>query len=163
MSAVYSVGSVHFSADGLYKGLNGVNPGVGLAIPLNESGTTSLNIVDYRNSYADQPRYQDDRSLVVALHYKPEWLQVDLGELRASAGVMAGLVTTNKGSYADHAPLVSNRHLNVTALGVLTLGLEHQPSGLGIEASILPPIGKDANGQANVGFVGLSLIQKFKP
>jgi hypothetical protein len=141
-------------------GFNEHNPGAGLSIPLtSQSGAAgnaplNLELGAYRNSYAHQPRYQGDRTLYAGVSYLP--LQVDMGRLKASAGVMVGVATTERGSYADNMPKFTKE--GITGIAALTARLEDSRTGWGVQAMVVPPAGRELP-----GFVGIALTQKFKP
>lgn len=141
-------------------GFNEINPGVGMSIPLTReigaAGNAPLNleIGAYRNSYAHQQRYLGDRTLYAGVSYLP--LQVDMGRLHASAGVMVGVATTERGSYANNMPDFTKA--GVTGLAALTARLEDSRTGWGVQAMVVPPSGSHAP-----GFVGIAVTQKLKP
>lgn len=140
LSMIIPAGSYHFTHKGdHYRMPNGQalnetrNFGLGRAVQTSEN--TEAFVVGYRNSYADTRKYRNDVTVMAGVNWDP--LKVDMGPLHLKAGLMAGVATTLKGSYADMAPKASKG--DFTAMGGLHAEVTHRESGIGIGATLLPP------------------------
>lgn len=138
-SAIIPAGAYHFTQQGdhfrLHNGdtLNETrNYGLGVAVKTSED--TEVFAVAYRNSYADIKKYKNDVTVMAGVNWDP--LKVDMGPLHLKAGLMAGVATTLKGSYADHMPAVSAGRF--TAMGGLHAEVVHRESGVGVGATFVP-------------------------
>ena len=159
VSVILPVSSYHFDTNlNHVAGFNESNPGIGVKWQL--SPTTAITAIDYKNSYANTKQFSGDHTQLVGVQYSPEIAQVDVSGLHLSAGVLAGVATTNKGSYAKMMPDVSNQRLNLTPVAALTAGVEHKASGWGVQAMVVPP--PPSIGAAKpVGFAGFALTKKL--
>jgi hypothetical protein len=158
--------SRHIGQDGArVPGYNEVNPGIGLSIPLTEqrgvadNAPLNLEIGIYKNSYAHQQQFLGDQTLYAGISYLP--LQAVTGQLKLSAGLMVGVATTARGSYAENMPEFTKG--GVTGLAALTARLEDSRSGFGVQAMLVPPGSPDkVTGEKRPGFIGVAFTQKLK-
>lgn len=97
-SVMLPVGAYHFDSSGHHvSGFNETrNFGLGVSAPFNSSlpvlKDMSAFAVAYRSSYADMPNTKGDIAVVAGVNWDP--LKVDMGALRASTGLTAGVAYT---------------------------------------------------------------------
>ncbi len=94
---------------------------------------------------------------MAGVNYTP--LNAQLGDFKLNAGVMAGVAYTAHGSYAEQNPKLSIG--NLTAVAGLTASAVHEPTGHGLQFTLVPPIGKRDNGEDRDGYVGVSYRNRF--
>lgn len=134
VSLIVPAASYHFNHQGRHQPGYNETRNFGMGIAVQTSKNTEAFVVAYRNSYADRPKYKDDVTVMAGVNWDP--LKVDMGPLHLKAGLMAGVATTLKGSYADMAPQVSRG--NFTLMGGFHAEAVHRESGIGVGATVLP-------------------------
>jgi hypothetical protein len=140
------LGSYHFNGEGQHmSGFHESNRGIGISKPLSEDVTGFIN--GFKNSYRDN-------TILAGINYTPLHLGNDTVDVRL--GATAAVAYTQNGSYATDSPRTSYGKL--TGVAGLYASADHVPSGIGVEATVIPPL-KTPGGTS--GVVGVNLRYRF--
>ncbi len=146
------IGSNHFTltgkhathdVDGKQVHFNEFNPGLGLAVKTSKDAEIFAAIIQ-KNSF-------NDLTVMGGVQYVP--FKTTIKDVELGLGGAAGIAWTEHGSYAKQTSV----HLgNFVPLASILATAQHVPSGIGVQANIVPPLGIK-----NSGVIAVALTKEF--